>query len=90
MIMDAACGDVGYEAVGWGGAPEVRLGGWARQAVLPQETAGGARWATRDQGVMFHCWQVLSSWAHWRTTVPFAVSQSRASRTMPLPTLLIV
>ncbi len=39
---------------------------------------------------MSHCWQVLSSCAHWRTVVPLAVSQSSASRTMPLATLLIV
>jgi len=36
---------------------------------------------------MFHCWQTLSSCAHWRTMVPLAVSQFSASRTMPLATL---
>jgi hypothetical protein len=50
-----------------------------------------ARRSARDrQGLMSHCWQVLSSWAHWRTVVPLAVSQSSASRTMPLATLLMV
>ena len=34
--------------------------------------------------------QQLAVFTHWRTTVPFAVSQSSASRTMPLLTLLMV
>ena len=76
---------------GWGYPPCRPLSG-QRPAGGPcrKGTAAVHACLLGDQWVMFHCWQVLSSCAHWRTTVPLAVSQSKASRTMPLPTLLIV
>jgi hypothetical protein len=39
---------------------------------------------------MSHCWHVLSSWAHWRTTVPFAVAQLSGWTAVPLLTLVMV
>ena len=52
--------------------------------------SGGPSGDAVGQGAMSHCWQTLSSWAHWRTTVPLAVPQFATSRVMPLFTLVIV
>lgn len=65
-------------------------GGCGHQGPSDESSHVGA--ALRDQAVVGtrrHCWQLLLSQDHWRTSVPLAVPQSATSRTLPEEALAI-
>ena len=77
-------GEGGGVRLAWGRGGGVRWGAGGGRPVAQFPAPLGGHTA-----VSFHCWQLLLSQDHWRTSAPSAVEQPATSATFPVALLVI-